>query len=287
LKVILIKGIIWNEEFAIVSRKAVTFMINGNIQGLSKQILSRLESLYEITIERENYLSEELVLQLCELTGLINREISVYLNRRGEIMDISVGELGQVSLPNMNLRRSDVRLSGIRCIHTHPGGSGKLSGVDLNSLRVLRFDAMTAIGVQENNFREAYTGFLNPPEEQEPYTIYGPLTLAELCSEEWMREIRRIDPLIGLPDAVETLEDNEERAILIGLDDRGEGIRSVDELEELAKTAGARVLYKTTQNRKMPEPATYIGRGKAAELALLCQSLNANLVIADDELTAV
>ena len=39
-------------------------------------------------------------------------------------MDISVGEAGQVSLPSMNLRRSTVRLSGIRCIHTHPGGMG-------------------------------------------------------------------------------------------------------------------------------------------------------------------
>ena len=90
-----------------------------------------------------------------------------------------------------------------------------------------------------------------------------------------------------MPQTVGTQEDEEERAVLIGLDDRGEGIRSVDELEELAKTAGAQTLYKTTQNRKMPDSATYIGRGKAAELALLCQSLNANLVICDDELTAV
>lgn len=261
-------------------------MINGNIDGLSKQILLQMEGIFELPIEREDFLSEEIILLLCQLTGQTNREISVYLNRRGQVMDVSVGEVGQVSLPNMNLRRSSVRLSGIRCIHTHPGGNGQLSSVDLNSLQTLRFDAMTAIGVQDGKFVNAYTAFLAPPEVSESYIIYGPLTMAELCSEDLNREIRRLDTLIGLPSAVNIQDDEEERAILIGLDDRGEGMRSVDELEELANTAGAKILLKTTQSRKSPDPGTYIGRGKAEELALVCQSLNANLIIADDELSA-
>lgn len=142
------------------------FMINGNIEGLSKQILLRLESIYEMAVERERFLSEEIVALICELTGEINREISIYLNRRGEVIDVSVGEAGQVSLPYVNLRRSSVRLSGVRCFHTHPGGSGKLSGVDLNSLKALRFDAMTAIGVQDGKFAGAYAAFLNPPDRK-------------------------------------------------------------------------------------------------------------------------
>jgi GTP-binding protein HflX len=261
-------------------------MINGNIEGLSKQILLQLEGLYELTIERADFLSEEVILLLCKLTGLTNREISVYLNRRGQIMDVSVGEVGQVSLPNMNLRRSSVRLSGIRCIHTHPGGNGQLSSVDLNSLQTLRFDAMTAIGVKDGSFINGYTAFLTPPETEKPYTIYGPLSMEELCGEDLMREIHRLDSLIGLPSAVNVQDDDEERAILIGLDDRGDGYRTVNELEELANTAGAKVLLKSVQNRKTPDSGTYIGKGKAEELALVCQSLNANLVIADDELSA-
>ena len=162
-----------------------------------------------------------------------------------------------------------------------------LAGVDLNSLIALRFDAMTAIGVQDGSYVNSYTAFLTPPGDPDPYIIYGPFTLKALCGEELMREIRRLDPLISMPQTVDTMQDEEERAILVGLYYRGEGIRSVNELEELAKTAGAVVLHKTTQNRKMPEPATYIGRGKAAELALQCQSMNANLVICDDELSAV
>jgi len=246
-----------------------------------------MENIYDMTADKENFLSQDIVQLMCEFTGLINREISVYLNRRGEVVDVSVGEAGQVSLPYMNLRRSAVRLSGVRCVHTHPGGRGKLSGVDLNSLKALRFDAMTAIGVLDGKFAEAYVAFLNPPDEAEPYTIYGPLTMEQICGEELQKEIFRLDSLIGLPETVENQKDEEERVILIGLDDRGEGIRSMDELEELAGTAGAKVLHKIIQNKKAPEPATYIGRGKAAEVALLCQSMNANLAICDDELSAV
>ena len=56
------------------------------------------------------------------------------------------------------------------------------------------------------------------------------------------------------------------------LDSYGEGVTSLEELEQLADTAGAVVVSKMTQNRKVPDTATYIGKGKAEELALLCKA---------------
>ncbi|HZK34027.1 MAG TPA: GTPase HflX [Bacillota bacterium] len=261
-------------------------MINGNITGLSKQVLSRLELLEELAIEREFFASEELVEELCDLTTIINREISVYLNRRGELMDTTVGEIGQVSLPSMTLRRSDTRLSGIRCIHTHPGGKGTLSGVDLQALSKLRFDAMAAIGVRGGKFTDGYIAMLNPSDEYEEYEIFGPLLLEEFCGDDFIREIRRRDPLVGIEHSTQTHENIEERAVLVGLNNQGGGTGSIDELEDLARTADARVVHKELQNRNAPDPATYIGRGKAGELTLICKKINANLVIADDELSA-
>ncbi len=262
-------------------------MINGNIEGLSRHTLARLEGLYVIKVERENFLSIEIIDLMCELTGTTGRELSVYLNRRGEVMDVSVGEARQVPLPSMSLRRSDTRLSGIRCIHTHPGGNGRLSRVDINALCSLRFDAMVSIGVSDGKFSEAYAAFLNPPDDPQTYDIFGPLTPEDLCGERLIKEIRRRDPLIGVDKTAGMDEFQEERAVLIGLNDHGEGLISINELEELARTAGAKIVHKELQNRKLPEPATYIGRGKAADLALICRAVNANLVIADDELTAI
>ncbi len=61
---------------------------------------------------------------------------------------------------------------------------------------------------------------------------------------------------------------------------------SLDELSELAKTAGAEEIARVIQKRDAYEPATVIGEGKLAELKELCQNLGATLLIFDCELTA-
>ena len=77
------------------------------------------------------------------------------------------------------------------------------------------------------------------------------------------------------------------RAILIGAD-TGEydAESSMNELSELAQTAGAEELARVLQKREAYEPATVIGEGKLAEVKELCGSLGAELLIFDCELTA-
>lgn len=61
---------------------------------------------------------------------------------------------------------------------------------------------------------------------------------------------------------------------------------SMDELSELAKTAGAEEIARVIQRRAAYESATVIGEGKLEEVKELCQSMNAQLLIFDCELTA-
>ncbi len=61
---------------------------------------------------------------------------------------------------------------------------------------------------------------------------------------------------------------------------------SLDELGQLAETAGAEVVGDGVQRLEVPAPATYIGAGKAEEFARLCRSSGVDTVIFDDELTA-
>ncbi len=77
------------------------------------------------------------------------------------------------------------------------------------------------------------------------------------------------------------------KAILIGAD-TGEydADASMDELSELARTAGAEELARVLQKREAYDPATVIGEGKLDEVKALCQSLGAELLIFDCELTA-
>ena len=78
-----------------------------------------------------------------------------------------------------------------------------------------------------------------------------------------------------------------ERVLLIGvaLDDNDEAESSLDELAELAKTAGAVTVGRLIQPREYFHPATYIGKGKLEEVRLMADELDATGIICDDELT--
>ncbi|MGP8064807.1 MAG: GTPase HflX [Acidimicrobiales bacterium] len=79
-----------------------------------------------------------------------------------------------------------------------------------------------------------------------------------------------------------------ERIVLVGVVTRprgpGEVEASLDELSLLIDTAGADEVARVVQSRDAIDPATYIGRGKAEELHLLCESADADTVVFDDEL---
>jgi GTP-binding protein HflX len=81
--------------------------------------------------------------------------------------------------------------------------------------------------------------------------------------------------------------DVEERVILVGVQTGGnEDVwESLNELEELAQTAGARCACKLVQNREAVHPGTYIGKGKIEEVKSLLLATDANGVICDDELS--
>lgn len=79
-----------------------------------------------------------------------------------------------------------------------------------------------------------------------------------------------------------------EKAILVGID-KGDPNwpleESLAELERLANTAGAEIVATISQKITTPNPRTFIGKGKAEEVADLCRSYAVDVVILDDELT--
>ena len=84
----------------------------------------------------------------------------------------------------------------------------------------------------------------------------------------------------------EIRQEQKERVILIAVAERQEEAEeSLDELEELAKTAGAETAARVIQIRETPHPATYIGKGKIDEVNALLYGTDATGVICDDELS--
>jgi GTP-binding protein HflX len=80
-----------------------------------------------------------------------------------------------------------------------------------------------------------------------------------------------------------------ERIILVGVAFPGSSLESVDEamdeLAQLVDSAGADVVARVVQRRDAPDPATFVGRGKAEEIAELSRTVDADTVVFDEELS--
>ena len=256
-------------------------MIHGNVAGIRESALAELEKLYEMEFERDQFLPDRLLSLLVRHTMALGRELMVYMTREGSVLEVAVGSIASVGLPERHLRRNTDRLSGIRCIHTHPGGDARLSDVDEQALRLLRFDAMCAVGVADGIATGISAAFLGEFEYGRlSIASYGPVKPGRIPQGLWLHEIdlaeRRVEAARREMDQV----DEAEKAMIVSTDCD----TSLDELAALASTAGAIVVARTLQKRK-PDPATYIGSGKAESLQLECQALGIDLAIIDDELS--
>lgn len=266
--------------------------IKGNIKGIRDSVIAELQKLYDM--QSPQLVSQELAAKLADITEYINREISVYITRSGQIIEIAVGDNATVELPSFSGRRGAGRLSGIRCIHTHPGGNPYLSGVDISALKNNKYDAMVAIGVVSPDFTksELTFGLITGIDSNENYTAecYGPYSIEDAENINFVNTVSTIERILDKQTGTASLQVMSERAILIGMEwGRNDSLWTVDdsleELKQLADTAGATVIKKFIQKRPKPDPAFFIGRGKVQELALYAQQENIDLCIFDDELS--
>ena len=79
-----------------------------------------------------------------------------------------------------------------------------------------------------------------------------------------------------------------ERAYLVGLETQGAKLEAEDSLSELATlvaAAGGKVVGRTMQRRRAPDPNTFVGKGKVATLAVEAKRLAVDLIVCDEELT--
>lgn len=270
--------------------------IYGNLKGIRNSVIDELKTFYDIRIEGGSLLNTELALRMADVTDFINREVSVYLSRSGQVLAVAVGNDQSVELPPVEGRRGTSRLSGVRCVHTHPNGNPNLSGVDISALKNNRFDAMVAIGVTSPNFSESVLtfGMITGIDNNEQYEVecYGTLTPTEAEGIFFPNLVATVERILDKQSGSASLAQGTERAIIVGMEYGGgasiigwSAEDSLEELKQLADTAGAEVVARFLQKRPKPDPAFFIGRGKVQELALYVQQENVDLCIFDDELS--
>ena len=110
----------------------------------------------------------------------------------------------------------------------------------------------------------------------------------QLADREALRRIPGLSTELEDISEVEYRQVRLERVVLVGVWTHGSALdaqRSLQELARLAETAGSVVLEGVVQRRGVPDPATYVGSGKAIELRDIVRATGADTVICDGELT--
>ena len=71
-------------------------MIKGNIDGIKEYILNELDSLHEVQVTKSKLIEEEMLYTIADISNKINREINIAILRKGNVIEISIGERGRV-----------------------------------------------------------------------------------------------------------------------------------------------------------------------------------------------
>lgn len=282
----------------------------ANAKGFKKSEIKKLNRLLQERIPEDRVLTFDLAESLAEISFETGSALSVVVNRRGQVVNITIGHPRDVNVPELSgMRVGPGRLSGHRIIYTRlpsRNGNGKAPGLSKEDLQCLarnRLDLLVEIQIDpEGKFSRArgeqnmladivYQAHLLPGRDTEGklWKQMEPVTVRKAQEEDFQKMILALeDEFRRLAPKFQPAE-GEERAVLVALITEGNDAwqieDSLDELAQLAKTAGATVCGRLTQARLSPDPRVFLGSGKVQELALLVQELGANIVVIDNELT--
>ena len=227
---------------------------------------------------------------MVELSREIRRQIGVLIDRYGAVEYVIVGDEKGIFIPELSDYPLGRRLlRGLRYIHTHLKGES-FSEDDLTDLALLRFDIMAIIQMHPDDRRLAIqtASIVAANGTAHPYRVEPsqPLATFRMDFGSFVSSLEQ-----ALEKAVTTeareVKGAEERAILISVtkQSREEAEDSLEELKELARTAGVAVLDAVIQRPREFNPRYLMGEGKMREVVIRALQLGATLLVFDQELS--
>ncbi|MBX3168663.1 MAG: GTPase HflX [Candidatus Eremiobacteraeota bacterium] len=263
--------------------------VHGNLLGLKPSHKQRLEKLYQRRVHPDQIVSPELARTICEISREISRQVGLFLDRRGRVQDVFVGDARQITLTGLGrYRAGKTRLRGLRFVHTHLQGE-PLSQDDLTDLALLRFDAIVALEATEQGLPgKVYWAHLKPGHDpQDPCQSEASSSLHQLPQDfdHFIDGLER-----ELADHWEKSHEHggKRQALLVGVTtsslDRLK--RNLDELRNLAESADLEVVEVVTQRRQQLDPRYVVGSGKLKDLYVQCMQQGVDLLIFDGELSS-
>jgi GTP-binding protein HflX len=266
----------------------VSTRVYGNTQGLKANQIRRLQNIYRRSVQPNQLVSPELARALLELSLEMRRQIGVLINRRGKIEYVMIGDAHEVHLPDFKrVRAGTGRFRGLRHVHTHLGPQG-LSRDDLTDLALLRLDMVAAVCPDKDDLPGlVHAAHLMPHEDgQQPWLVLPPRHLST-WTDDFLEKIQALEEEFSRSVGPPAVERRSERAILVTVysSDRAAAEASIEELADLARTAGVHVIDRVIHRQDKISAKSLIGQGKLRELAIRSMGLGVELLIVDHDLS--
>ena len=223
------------------------------------------------------------------LSAELGRQIGLLIDRTGIIREVIVGDNRSLMIPASGRGRgSGLRLKGLRLIHTHLADEG-LNEDDLADLALLRLDLVAAISVTgeglPGRIRLAHLTPKSGPDGDGIERLSAPhLSRLDFKARS---VITALEEELAREQGGFSLDKAQDRALLVSVSSRPrEAIQtSLNELSQLARSAGVEPLGRVVQKVKKVNPRFLMGRGKLSQVAVRALQQGANLLLFDQELS--
>ncbi len=258
------------------------------MQGLKPSQLNALNRLFNRRFPAEDVYTIEQARELALLSRALGRQVGLLIDRKGRVQMVLVGEAGSILIPELPRGRTgQERLRGLRLLHTHISPDG-ISQEDLMDMLFLRLDAVIALNVNPTGDPVQWQAahLLPSGAAGKPYHLDAPqpwdrtaaqfTATAEALEEELARRGE---------DAREAADAPRALLVSVAAQPRILQERNLDELAELARTAGLTVAGRMAQRVAQVNPRLILGKGKVAELEVLALQGRAGMLVFDGELS--
>lgn len=218
----------------------------------------------------------------------LGRMVGVLVDRKGSVQNVILGAQTQLYLPEIGRSRASAsRLRGVRLLVAKPRRSTQatydLDRDFITDLEKLHLDGILQIEVLPTGLPgRCVLGLLSAKAR----TQIEQFSSVQAIKFDFAEIISELEHTLAR-EVPKTVQGAREQAVLVGVytTPRKQWQASLNELQELARTAKVQVLDTVIQQRKQLDPRTVVGSGKLEELCLHALSLGADMLIFDRDLS--
>lgn len=275
---------------------AAVFGDTSNLKASQAKALARL---YERQVPAEHVVSPALARDLLTLASELNRQIGLFVDRRGHIERVILGDAHSLELPEFaRVRGADGRLRGIRLVVTHLLPE-PLNREELADLAKLRLDLLAAVHEGPAGLQVDLAA-LEVGREGEAFGVQQwprvPMSVLAGDDDERIAQEHLPVPLLEFLRELEaglvasTTAAREERvgtrAMVLQVDNGRDSLEARQaELRELCRTAGVALVEMVVQKRPHPDPKTFLGKGKLRDVLVRALEQDVEMLICDADLS--